>query len=122
MGLNEQQDLKEIKHDINNLKGQIKSVLKAYSEKEDDIEELKKQNSELTQRIDRVLTLLEGDEKAQIKGFIARLIALEDFKKWADNKKTYILGYIVGVSAVGGFILTLKGLWGLMETYIFTKR
>lgn len=101
---------KDHMHSINNMKNQLNGVLKAYNEKCDE-------NEELVKKMDRIIFMLEGDEKAKIKGFIERLIAIEDFKKFIDNKKTWVLGWIMGISAAGGFLLFIKKIYQLLVQF-----
>lgn len=102
---------KDHMHSVNNLKQQLNTVLKAYNDKCNETDEVNK-------KMDRILLILEGDEKAKIKGFIDRLIILEDFKLFVNNKKTWVLGWVIGFSAAGGFLLFIKKIYTFVTELI----
>lgn len=97
MTQNEQQIL-EIKHDINSLKQRF-----------DNAETLQRKHVEgLEKKIDNLILLLEGHSADKERGMIARMIAIEKFVEGMKDTKTYLMGNIAAtvfiITALGGVI------------------
>jgi len=69
------------------------------------VTDLKSQQASTDAKIDRVLSLLEGDRTQPHLGLISRILAIEKFIENFQKKKSYILG---NVSATV-FIVTMLG-------------
>jgi len=103
-------DIQQLEHDLKNVRNQIGGIYKELSN-----------YKEIETKLDRVITLLEGDPIEPGKGFIPRLIIIEQFVANFNRMKSYYTGSVTAVIFIAGFFGTL--IMGLVKLYelIFKK-
>lgn len=88
----------EIKHDINSIKQQFVNSEVLQREHVDRLEK----------KIDTLVLLLEGHPADKERGMIARMIVIEKFIEGMKDTKTYLMGNIAAavfiITALGGII------------------
>lgn len=93
-----EQQINEIKHDINGLKQQFHNTQIIQTE----------QFNELSKKMDSLVLLMEGHSADKDRGMIARMIAIEKFIEGMKDTKTYLMGNIAAtvfiITALGGII------------------
>lgn len=99
-------ELTQIQHDVNSLRQDFNNHRILTGSKVD----------EINVKMDRLLTLLEGDPIDPSRGFFSRLKAMEEFIEGLKSTKSYIRGNIAAavfvISAIGGVIAFF---WKLFE-------
>lgn len=96
--MTQEDQIAEIKHDINGLRQQFNNSQIIQSE----------QINELSKKIDSLVLLLEGHSADKDRGMISRMIAIEKFIEGMKDTKTYLMGNIAAtvfiITALGGVI------------------
>jgi methyl-accepting chemotaxis protein len=92
------EEIGKIRHDVNQMRQELSNTINI----------LKDENFENNKRIDRLLTLLEGDPMDKDRGLIPRLKTIEDFVGKMKDTKSYLAGNIAAavffITAVGGIL------------------
>ena len=111
MTLNQQNELHAISHDVNGIRQELKNHQVLTDEKFND----------LNKKIDRLLTIIEGDPIDPNSGMFKRLVAVETFVSSMKNTKAYLMGNV----AAAVFLITALGaiISGAVKVYeLFFKR
>ena len=87
------QQLRDLKHSMTDATIQVKGVFN--------------QNQQLSEELAQVLLALKGNPLNKEKGIVDRLIFIEEFIDWFKTKKAVGSGYIFGISAIIGVIVTI---------------
>ena len=105
--------------DIEKLFEQNKELIEKMDALEVEFKEQSKLSAMHDQRIERLIYLLEGDKADPSRGFINRLISLENFASTVKDTKAYLMGNI----AMAIFIITAIGwlIGFLFKAYYFFK-
>lgn len=86
-------ELKDVKHKLANVSQQLQGSFR--------------QNEELQNQMAEIITALKGNEFTGEKGMLARIVKIEEFIIWFNNKKAVATGYSLGIAAVVGAATTI---------------
>lgn len=90
-------ELSKIQHDVNQMRQEFVN-LKI---------DLREENVEFSKKLDRLLTLMEGDPADPKRGFINRMIEMENFLADIKSTKSYLAGNVAAIILIASFLGTL---------------
>lgn len=109
-------DLEKVKHDIGSLRQDFKNH-QVITTQQQVITENK--IDELGKKVDRLVTLLEGDPADPERGFFKRMVAMEKFIEGLKSTKSYLSGNLAAavfiITAIGAIISFFISIYNLFK-------
>lgn len=109
-------DLEKVKHDIGSLRQDFKNH-QVITTQQQVVTENK--IDELGKKVDRLVTLLEGDPADPERGFFKRMVAMEKFIEGLKSTKSYLSGNLAAavfiITAIGAIISFFISIYNLFK-------
>lgn len=109
-------DLEKVKHDIGSLRQDFKNHQVITTQQQENTEN---KIDELGKKVDRLVTLLEGDPADPERGFFKRMVAMEKFIEGLKSTKSYLSGNLAAavfiITAIGAIVSFFISIYNLFK-------